>query len=155
MDKDAVKRYLENGSSSAGPGSASTRTPRFFESFIMNGLRVLSVEPGRVLCSLSVPDRLLNAGNFLHGGATAALVDMVGSATIFSVGAPTSGVSVEINVSYLDSAFAGEEIEIEGKVLRVGKAVGVVTVELRKKNGKIIAQARHTKYLAIPVPSKL
>ncbi|KAI4326185.1 hypothetical protein MLD38_031523 [Melastoma candidum] len=153
MDEDAVKRYLERGSSSAGP--ASTNTPEFFESFIMNGLRVLSVEPGRVLCSLSVPDRLLNAGDFLHGGATAALVDMVGSAAIYSVGAPTSGVSVEINISYLDAAFAEEEIEIEGKVLRVGKAMGVVTVELRKKNGKIIAQGRHTKYLAVPGPSKL
>lgn len=48
-----------------------------------------------------------------------------------------------------------EEIEIEAKVLRVGKAVGVVSVELRKKNGKIIAQGRHTKYLAAPVSSKL
>ncbi|KAG6779391.1 hypothetical protein POTOM_015771 [Populus tomentosa] len=47
-----------------------------------------------------------------------------------------------------------EEIEIEARVLRVGKAVGVVSVELKKKKtGKIIAQGRHTKYLA--VPSKL
>lgn len=47
-----------------------------------------------------------------------------------------------------------EEIEIEAKTLRVGKAVGVVSVELRKKKtGKIIAQGRHTKYL--PVASKL
>ncbi|KAK9231580.1 hypothetical protein WN943_021818 [Citrus x changshan-huyou] len=43
-----------------------------------------------------------------------------------------------------------EEIEIEAKVLRVGKAVAVVSVELRKKDtGKIVAQGRHTKYLAI------
>ena len=47
-----------------------------------------------------------NAGNFLHGGATATLVDLVGSAVIFSVGAPATGVSVEINVSYLDAAYA-------------------------------------------------
>jgi acyl-coenzyme A thioesterase 13 len=33
----------------------------------------------------------------------------------------------------------------------VGKAVGVVSVELKKKKtGKIIAQGRHTKYLAVP-----
>lgn len=50
--------------------------------------------------------------------------------------------------------FIQEEIEIEGKTLRVGKALGVVSVELRKKkSGKIIAQGRHTKYL--PVPSKM
>ncbi|KAF2548257.1 hypothetical protein F2Q70_00019341 [Brassica cretica] len=42
-----------------------------------------------------------------------------------------------------------EEIEIESKALRVGKAVAVVSVELRKKkDGKLIAQGRHTKYLA-------
>lgn len=40
----------------------------------------------------------------MHGGATASLVDLVGSAAIFTV-APASGVSIEINVSYLDSAF--------------------------------------------------
>lgn len=47
-----------------------------------------------------------NSGNFLHGGATATLVDLVGSAAIYTVGAPMTGVSVEINVSYLDAAYA-------------------------------------------------
>ena len=50
---------------------------------------------------------LKNSGNFLHGGATATLVDLVGSAVIFTLGAPATGVSVEINVSYLDAAYAG------------------------------------------------
>lgn len=38
---------------------------------------------------------------------------------------------------------------IEAKVLHMGKSVGVAMVELRgKKNGKLIAQGRHSKYLA-------
>lgn len=46
--------------------------------------------------------------------------------------------------------FTQEEIEIESKVLRVGKAIAVVTVELRKKKtGKVVAHGRHTKYLAV------
>ena len=46
--------------------------------------------------------------------------------------------------------FIQEEIEIEAKVLRGGKAGGVASVELRKKSsGKIVAQGRHTKYLAV------
>lgn len=50
--------------------------------------------------------------------------------------------------------FIQEEIEIEAKALRVGKAIGVVSVELKKKKtGKIIAQGRHTKYL--PIPSRM
>ncbi|PQQ00320.1 hypothetical protein Pyn_14582 [Prunus yedoensis var. nudiflora] len=73
----------------------------------------------------------------------------IGSAAILTVGTPT-GVSVEINVSYLDSAYPGEEVEVEAKSLRVGKAVGVVSVDLRKKKtGKIIVQGHHTDYLAL------
>lgn len=33
------------------------------------------------------------------------LVDLVGSAVIYTVGSPVMGVSVEINISYLDAAY--------------------------------------------------
>lgn len=57
---------------------------------------------------------------------------------------------MEINVSYLDAAYRNEEIEIEARVLPIVKVVGVVNVELRKKEiGNIIGQGWHTKYLAI------
>ena len=45
--------------------------------------------------------------------------------------------------------FVQDEIDIEAKVLRAGKAVGVAVVELKKKSGKIIAQARYSKYLSV------
>lgn len=147
--EDQVRRYLEKAA--AGGDGDDKLPPKLFESLVMSGLRLDLVERGRIVCSMNVPPRLLNAGNFLHGGATATLVDVVGSAVMFTVGAPLTGVSVEINVSYLDAAFLNEEVEIEAKVLRVGKAVGVTSVEFRKKSsGKIIAQGRHTKYLAVP-----
>nr|CAD1838861.1 unnamed protein product [Ananas comosus var. bracteatus] len=133
MELDAVKRSLEAAAAETLPTPSLSSLPsRFYDAFVLRGLRVDAAERGRLLCSLSVPPRLLNTGNFLHGGATASLIDLVGSAAI----------------SYLDAAYAHEEIEIEAKVLRAGKAVGVATVELRKKNGKLIAQARYTKYLA-------
>ncbi|KNA03064.1 hypothetical protein SOVF_212720 [Spinacia oleracea] len=157
MDFETIKNYLEKLEKSGEEDESSKihKLPlRFFDPFIIHGLRVDLIEPGRVLCSINVPPRLLNTANTLHGGAIASLVDLVGSAVIYTVGAPSTGVSVEINVSYLDAALADEEIEIEGKALRVGKSLAVVSVELRKKaSGKIVAQGRHTKYL--PVSSKL
>ncbi|XP_068324130.1 uncharacterized protein [Pyrus communis] len=145
---EMVKLFLEKKGEMAV--AMDTLPDKFFEPFIMKGVKVDLLEPGRIVCSFKVPPRLLNGGNFMHGGATATLVDLVGSAALLSSGAPNFGVSVEINVSYLDSAFPGEEVEIESRTLRVGKSVGVVSVELRKKKtGKIIAQGRHTKYLAV------
>ncbi|KAF5751760.1 acyl-coenzyme A thioesterase 13-like [Tripterygium wilfordii] len=152
MEMEAVRRYLEKGGGEDDKNASTIdgMPTRFFERFIMDGLKIDLIEPGRLVCSFKVPQRLLNAGNFLHGGVTATLVDLVGSAVIFTVGAPSTGVSVDINVSYLDAAYANDEVEIEAKTLRVGKAVGVVSVELRnKKTKKIIAQGRHTKYLQV------
>ncbi|XP_051149062.1 uncharacterized protein LOC127263844 isoform X2 [Andrographis paniculata] len=123
---------------------------RFIEPVVMQGLKVHRVQRGLILCSFTVPPRLLNTGNTLHGGATATLVDILGSAVIYTMGSLATGVSVEISVSYLDAAHLGEEIEIESKALRVGRAIAVASVELRSiKTGKIIAQGRHTKYLTL------
>ncbi|KAG9444109.1 hypothetical protein H6P81_015449 [Aristolochia fimbriata] len=148
MDLQELKKSLESAGKSL-PSTVDSLPAGFYNPLIVYGLSIDLVEPGRVLCSFKVPARLLNNGNFLHGGATASLVDIVGSAAIFAAGSPTSGASLEINISYLDAAYLDEEVEIEAKILRMGKTIAVVNVELRKKKtGKIIAQGRHTKYLA-------
>ncbi|MBA0741168.1 hypothetical protein Gogos_014338, partial [Gossypium gossypioides] len=67
-----------------------------------------------------------NAGNFLHGGATASLVDLVGSAVIYSYGASTSGVSVEISITYLDAAYVG----VNQRLLSSGKDFGILKVSV-------------------------
>ncbi|XP_004147337.1 acyl-coenzyme A thioesterase 13 [Cucumis sativus] len=144
---EKTKGYLEKHGDDAS--TIDLLPSRFYENFILTGIRVLLIQPGRILCSLKVPARLLNENNSLHGGASASLVDCIGSAALATLGAITTGVSLEISVSYLDAAYLDEEIEIDSKVLRMGKTIGVVNVELRRKgNGKIIAQGRHTKYLA-------
>ncbi|KAG6571321.1 Acyl-coenzyme A thioesterase 13, partial [Cucurbita argyrosperma subsp. argyrosperma] len=150
---EKTKRYLEKHDDDDDRKVASTIDAlpfRFYENFVMTDLRVDLIEPGRIVCSLKVPARLLNENNSLHGGASASLVDCIGSVALKTLGANTTGVSLEINLSYLDAAYLDEEIEIDAKVLRLGKTIAVINVELRRKgNGKIIAQGRHTKYLAI------
>ncbi|KAM6579078.1 hypothetical protein CsatB_030915 [Cannabis sativa] len=143
--EEAAKRYLEKKENEF---DIETVPRRLFEVLVSQGYHLHLIEPGRIICSLTVPTRLLRGDNSLHGGATATMVDLIGSAVLYTHGVPASGVSVEINISYLDSAYAGEEIEVEAKTLLLGKAIGVVSVELRKKNtGKIIAHGRHSKYL--------
>ncbi|KAG5247591.1 hypothetical protein OIU76_029814 [Salix suchowensis] len=152
MDLESVRRYIEKGGHEDDKKASNIEKmpPRFFERFVMEGLHIDLIEPGRVVCSMKVPPRLLNGSDYLHGGAAAMLVDVVGTSALISAGVFLTGVSVEINVSYLDAAYADEEIEIEAKVLRSGKAIGAASVEFRKKKtGTIIAQGRHTKYLLV------
>ena len=42
----------------------------------------------------------------MHGGALASLVDLVGSAVFYAGGSPTTGVSLEITISYINAARA-------------------------------------------------
>ncbi|XP_020173913.2 uncharacterized protein [Aegilops tauschii subsp. strangulata] len=128
---------------------------RLYDAFTVAGLRVEAIEPGRTLCSFTVPPHLTNSSKRMHGGAVASLVDLVGSAVFFAGGSPTTGVSLDITISYLDAASANEEIEIEARVLGIRDKTGCVTVEVRRKGtGQVLAHGRHTKYLAV-VSSKL
>jgi len=47
-----------------------------------------------------------DASKRMHRGALASLVDLVGSAVFFAGGSPTTGVSLEITISYLTAARA-------------------------------------------------
>ncbi|KAF7834085.1 acyl-coenzyme A thioesterase 13-like [Senna tora] len=153
MDVESVKKYFQTEKGEEIAPLLDDLPSRFLEPLVLYGLRIDLIERGRVVCSMKIPRRLLNTHNSLHGGATATMVDLVGSAAICTMGAPTVGVSVEINVTYLDAAYADEDIEIEAKILRIGKAIAVVSVEFKnKKTGKVFARGRHTKYLAIGHP---
>uniref|UniRef100_A0A9I9DRY8 Thioesterase domain-containing protein n=1 Tax=Cucumis melo TaxID=3656 RepID=A0A9I9DRY8_CUCME len=95
-----------------------------------------------------------NDNNSMRQGASALLVDCLGHAAVKTLTPSSTGVSLEVNVSFFDAAYLDEEIEIDSNVLRMGKTIAVVNVEFRKKsNGKIIAQGRLTTY--VPVSSKL
>ncbi|CAJ2641355.1 unnamed protein product [Trifolium pratense] len=153
---ESVKRYLENKEEEEEASTVNNKLPRgFLEHLILRGLRLHLIQPGRVLFSMNIPPRLLNSANYFHIGAIITLVDVAGAAAIPAAGFPwLSGVSLEINVSCFHAAYAHEEIEIDARVLRVGKTIAAVSVEFRKKKtGQIFAQGRHTKYL--PHTSKL
>ncbi|AES72960.1 uncharacterized protein [Medicago truncatula] len=154
-DLESAKRYLEEKGEASLKVDDDEFPPKFLEHLILRGLRFDVIEPGRVIFTMNIPPRLLNSGKYLHLGATVTLVDVVGSIAIPAAGFPLdTGTSVEINVSCLDAAYLHEEIEIDARVLRVGKAVAVVSVELRKKKtDQVFAQGRLTKYL--PFRSKM
>ncbi|CAJ2641358.1 unnamed protein product [Trifolium pratense] len=144
---ESVKRYLEKnkGESESESTVDDEELPRgFLDHLILRGLCLHLIEPGRVLFSMNIPPRLLNSGNYLHGGVITTLVDVVGAAAI-----PAAGLTcIGYQLCYL------EEIEIDARVLRVGKTIAAVSVEFRKKKtGQIFAQGRLTKYL--PRTSKL
>ncbi|TRY84395.1 hypothetical protein DNTS_025478 [Danionella cerebrum] len=111
-------------------------------------MEVLSASPGKVVCELKVEEQHTNRGGTLHGGMTATLVDMISTMAIMYSERGAPGVSVDMNITYMNAAKIGEDVLITAKVLKQGRTLAFATVDLTNKaNGKLIAQGRHTKHL--------
>lgn len=83
----------------------------------------------------------------LHGGFSATLVDSISSFGLMTHEPwATPSVSVNINLTYLKGAKVGEEITIISNVLRAGKTMAYLDVELRNAADQLLVKAEHTKF---------
>lgn len=60
-------------------------------------------------------------------------VDIGGSLAIASKGLYATGVSTDINISYVSGVKQGETIQVEARVDKLGKTLAFTTVELFSK----------------------
>jgi acyl-coenzyme A thioesterase 13 len=113
------------------------------------GLEVIEAEGGRAKLRIVVEPPVQNLGGNLHGGAIATLVDDAGTLAILSAdkdGRP--GVTTDLNVSYFSAGRAGEAVIVEATVLKSGRRLAYVSVDLkRERDGALLAQGRMTKFL--------
>ncbi|TEA21878.1 hypothetical protein DBR06_SOUSAS20010064, partial [Sousa chinensis] len=109
---------------------------------------LVSAVPGKVICEVKVEEQHTNKMGTLHGGMTATLVDVVSTYALMCTERGAPGVSVDMNITYMSPAKMGEDIVITAHVLKQGKTLAFVSVDLMNKaTGKLIAQGRHTKHL--------
>ncbi|KAA0710524.1 Acyl-coenzyme A thioesterase 13 [Triplophysa tibetana] len=115
---------------------------------VLNKVEIVSATPGRVVCEMKVAEEHTNKGGTLHGGLTATLVDVISTTAIMYTERGAPGVSVDMNITYMNAAKVGEDVLITAQVLKQGRTLAFATVDLTNKaNGKLIAQGRHTKHL--------
>lgn len=113
------------------------------------GLEVVSAGEGKATLRIVVERPLQNLGGNLHGGAIATLVDDAGTLAIMTAdrdGRP--GVTTDLNVSYLSAGRGGQALLIEATVLKSGRTLAYVSVDLRREADRtLVAQGRMTKFL--------
>jgi|SRR5579883_1648272 uncharacterized protein (TIGR00369 family) len=83
------------------------------------------------------------AGNGLHGGVLASLVDIAALAAIGSVVGPNDIMSgtAELNISYLRPA-VGELVVTEARVLKKGRALVAVDIDISDGHGRLFSKGR-------------
>lgn len=115
---------------------------------VLSKVDILSTSSGKVVCEMRVEEEHANRGGTLHGGLTATLVDIISTLAIMQSERRAPGVSVDMNITYMNAAKMGEDILITAQVLKQGRTLAFATVDLTSKaTGKLIAQGRHTKHL--------
>ena len=88
-----------------------------FDTTALKGIYDIRAEDGRVTCKLRVDPRVQNRNGTLHGGCTATIVDIVGTAALLTQSV-RGGVSLNINTNYLSAMPGGGVVLIDAKVRR-------------------------------------
>ncbi|KAG5978704.1 hypothetical protein E4U55_006050 [Claviceps digitariae] len=91
---------------------------------------------------------LQNRFNKLHGGTLASLVDLGGSLAVASTGRFATGVSTDLNVTYMAPAGKpGDVLKGMATCDKIGKNMAYTTVTFTNCRGQLAARGSHTKYI--------
>ncbi|GAA5919374.1 hypothetical protein JCM1841_005976 [Sporobolomyces salmonicolor] len=112
-------------------------------------MKILDAKPGKVWAEMEVKRHQVNRLQSLHGGLIASLIDTTGSLALASRGMYMTGVSTDINATYVRGAALGEVIRVRGEVVNMGRTLAFTRIELESaKTGKLLAFGSHTKFIA-------
>lgn len=107
------------------------------------GIELVEIERGEAICRLTVEAKHQRGGGFLHGGATASLIDTTTAFAVGSlVGSPGNAVTVDLTIHYLRPIFAAAVAK--AKVVRAGKRLLTVSCEVFDEHEKLAATALTT-----------
>jgi len=107
------------------------------------GAREEEWREGYVRLALTLESKHTNPHGVVHGGVLTTLMDEAIGGVIASVrGLEEMGIAphstVAMNVSFLGSARAGDEILIEARVLKVGRSIAFGEAEVRKRGSDAV-----------------
>ena len=97
------------------------------------GLRLVEMEPDRVVVEMPFEDKLATAGKLIHGGAISGLLDTTAALAAWSghdLAAGTRWGTVGITINFLSGA-EGEALTAEGRVTRRGRSMCFCRVDVR------------------------
>ncbi|XP_050384999.1 uncharacterized protein LOC126801624 [Argentina anserina] len=132
----------------SGPVPDHCDTKDFYSHLVLDILKPLDIQRGRVTCLVSVKPAFTNFFGGFHGGAIAAVAEAVAFATARTVVPEDKELFLgELSISYLSSAPKNAEVIVDGSVVRSGRNLTVIAQEFKlKKTGNLIYTARATFY---------
>lgn len=130
------KEAAEAANRMIADGAAGTLIPKL-------GLEYLEFGPGRAVARIPVEQNTQPYG-ILHGGATAALCESLGSwGTALAVGFDKQVAGIEINVNHIRAVRRGH-VTATGVALHIGRTTAVWDFRINDDEDRLVAAARLT-----------
>jgi uncharacterized protein (TIGR00369 family) len=110
------------------------------------GIRLVSIQPGEAVLTLPFAPELVTIGTVVHGGALASLIDTAAMVAAWSdapVPDKIRGSTVNLTVTYLAPANK-EDLQATARVLRRGKSLVYVDVDVQGASGSPVAKGMAT-----------
>jgi len=109
------------------------------------GIRIIALEPERVVGTLKVRAELCTTGDALHGGAFMAFADTLGAlATIINLPKGARTTTIESKTNFLGAAPVGSTITGEATPFHRGRTTQVWQTQIRGENGRLLAVVTQT-----------
>ncbi|KAG0230781.1 hypothetical protein BGW42_000755 [Actinomortierella wolfii] len=119
-----------------------------YDALALQELKLVSATKGSCLAQLEVGPQHLNRLGGCHGGLLSTIVDVGGSLAIASENMHSTGVSTDLNISFVSGAKQGDILSIYSRCDKVGGTLAYTTVEI-KRGDEVIALGRHTKFVRL------
>jgi uncharacterized protein (TIGR00369 family) len=110
------------------------------------GIQLTEMQPDMATLTLPFTDALITIGKTVHGGAIASLIDTAAMVAAWSDATATDsirGSTVSLTVNYLAAA-QSEDIKATARVLRRGRSLVYLDVEVYGASGNIVAKGLAT-----------
>lgn len=78
---------------------------------------------GRMRCAFRAEQKHMNAGGRMHGGCLMTFADIALFQTAYQEMEGASGVTVQLDSTFIDAARVGDLVEATGEVVRAGKSL--------------------------------
>jgi len=109
------------------------------------GIEITEITPDSVKGKMPVDHRTKQSMNILHGGASAALAETLGSiaSNLMVDSTKHSCVGLDINANHLRPVSSGF-VFAEAKPIHIGKKTQVWSIEIKNEEGKMVCISRLT-----------
>ncbi|OTF77246.1 acyl-coenzyme A thioesterase-like protein [Euroglyphus maynei] len=130
-----------------------TTTQMGIHNHVLRNVQIVEVTKGRIVADMKVTKECCNPVNYLHGGMSTTMFDVLSSMALRShfeaenVEPPIT-VSVDLSLSFLAGVPEGRTIRLETETLRVGNKIAFLTGKIYEKDtNKLVVHCKHTKFL--------